>query len=110
MIAGAGYGRFAVGDEFEEHVAGVLGTSPAVAKQLTAGARKRLGAGEYNQVAARFLAVTTFPGDSLAPGAVRDQAIRRLVTAMIAESTENLMYLGMRAPTDSLACTGLRRA
>lgn len=110
VLLGVGYGRFAVGDEFEEHVAGVLGTSTAVATRLTAAARKRLGGFEYDQVATRFLAVTTFPGSELAPGSIRDKAIRRLLTAMIAESTENLMYLGLRAPTDSLACSGLLRS
>jgi len=110
LVAGVNYGRFALGDEFEEHVAGVLGTSTAVATQLTAAARERLGGFEYDQVATRFLAVTTFPGSELAPGSIRDKAIRRLLTAMIAESTENLMYVGARAPTDSLACSGLLRS
>jgi len=110
LLGGVGYGRFAVGDEFEEHVAGVLGTSTAVATRLTAAARKRLGGFEYDQVAARFLAVTTFPGSELAPGSIRDKAIRRLVTEMITESSENLIYLGLREPTDSLACSGLLRS
>lgn len=107
VVAGAGYGRFAIGDEFEEHAAAVLGTSTAAATQLTRAARRRLGDGEYEQVAAAFLAVTTFPGNQVAPRLLREKAVRKLVSSMIAESYENLMYLGLREPTDSAACTGL---
>ncbi len=110
VLAGAGYGRFAIGDEFEEHLAAVLGTSTAVATELTRAARRRLGDGEYDMMAAELLAVTTFPGDQVAPRRLRNRAVRRLLPSMISESHENLMYLGLREPTDSAACAGLLRA
>lgn len=109
LVAG-GYGRFALGDEFEEHVASVLGTSVEVARRLTATARERLGDFDYRVKAAQFLAVTTFPGNELSELAGRSKGIREFVVHMIGDSVENLMYLGLQEPVDSLACTGLRRA
>lgn len=109
VLAGVQYGRFAFGDQFEDHVAGVLGTSTAVATQLTRAARKRLGGREYDKLAAAFLATTSFPGDLVSPGSARDKASRRFLGSMIAESRENLMYVGMQEATGSAACTGLVR-
>ena len=109
VLVGGNYGRFALGDEFEQHVASVLGVPEEIAKNLTKAARARLG-GEYDRLAAEFLAVTAFPSDVVAPRKARNRAIRRLLPSMIAESHENLMYLGMRDSTDGPACTGLIRS
>jgi hypothetical protein len=109
VLVGGNYGRFALGDEFEEHVASVLGVPIAVAKELTRSARDRLG-GEYDRLAAEFLAVTVFPSDLVAPRKARNRAVRRLLPSMIGDPAENLMYLGMRAPSDQRACAGLIRS
>jgi len=108
LVAG-NYGRFALGDEFEEHVASVLGTSTSVAKELTAAARERLGSPDYERIAAQFLAVTAFPSDVVAPRGARDRAIRRLLTPMIEQSHQNLMYLGIQGAVEGSACVGLVR-
>ena len=107
VVAGAGYGRFAVGDEFEEHVANVLGTSTAAAKELLGAARERLGSPDYELRAAEFLAATAFPTDLVAPHRARNRAVRRLLPLMITESRENLIFLGLQAPEGGEACTGL---
>lgn len=109
VLVGGNYGRFALGDEFEQHVASVLGVPEEIAKKLTEAARERLG-GEYDRIAAEFLAVTVFPSDVVAPRKARNRAIRRLLPSMISESRDNLMYVGMLGPTDSPACTGLIRS
>lgn len=109
LLAGGNYGRFVLGDEFEQHVASVLGVSTAVAKELTRAARERLGGSEYYRAAAEFLAVTVFPSELVAPRRARNRAVRRLLPSMVRESHENLMYLGMRGATKGPACTGLLR-
>jgi hypothetical protein len=103
------YGRFALGDEFEEHVASVLGTSREVATLLTARVRERLGDFDYQVKATQFLAVTTFPGSELAKLKGREKGVREFVSHMIGDSVENLMYLGVQKPVDTPACTGLLR-
>ena len=107
VVAGAGYGRYAIGDEFEQHVAGVLGTSTEAAKELLKGARERLG-DEYDLMAAEFLAVTTLPIE-LAPSRTRRRAVRRLIPNLVSESRENLIYLGIQTPVPPAACSGLVR-
>lgn len=108
-MVGAGYGHYAIGDEFESHVASVLGTSTAAAKVFTRAARDRLSDGEYDQMAAEFLFVTTFPGNLVAPRKARNRAVRRLLPNMLDESRRNLMYLGLRKPSNEAACIGLLR-
>jgi hypothetical protein len=106
-VAG-GYGHFALGDDFEKHVASVLGISPEAAKSLTDLAHDRLGDWDYRVKASQFLAVTTFPGEELSQVAGRNRGIREFVTAMIGDSYENLVYLGVQQPRGgSVACAGL---
>jgi hypothetical protein len=107
VVGTAAYGRFVVGDEFEEHVARVLGTSTAVASELLAGARERIGSPDYELRAAEFLAATVFPTDVVAPHRARNRAVRRLLPLMVTESRENLMLLGLQSPRGGKPCTGL---
>ena len=67
----AGYGHFALGDDFEEHVAGVLGISTPLAKRLVEGSRHRLPDVEYRARAAAFtiaLASAVFIGNTTTSG------------------------------------------
>jgi lipopolysaccharide exporter len=107
VVVGGGYGHYALGDEFESHVASVLGTTTAVAKVLTGAARARMSGSEYDRMAAEFLFVTTFPGSIVAPHKLRNRAVRRLLPSMLDESRRNLMYLGLEPPSDASACIGL---
>jgi hypothetical protein len=102
-----GYGRYALGDEMEGHVAGVLGVSEDVASHLLARARGRLSSVEYDARAAAFVAATTFPGAELMPTDVRERAVRGLLREAIASSSENIVYLGLQRDLSSGACTGL---
>lgn len=109
VLVGAGYGRFAVGDEFEEHVAGVLGVSTAAATTLLAGARARLGDEDYRIHAASFLAATTFPGEQTLPADVRERAIERFVGNLVATQIDQLVGLGLQTRLSG-PCRGLLRA
>jgi hypothetical protein len=111
VIGGAavvgGYGHFALGDDFEQHVAGVLGTSVPVATELLRLARQRLGDFDYRVKASQFLAVTTFPGSELSEIAGRSKGVREFVEFMISDSFDNLIYLGIQRPSANVACAGL---
>ena len=106
--AAGGYGRFAVGDAFEEHVAATLGTSVALATQLTGSVRAGMSSVEYDARAAGFLAATTFPGSELMPANVRERAIHSFIGPMLLSSAANLRYLGAR-DSRGIACRGLLR-
>jgi hypothetical protein len=101
-----GYGRFAVGSVFEDHLANVLGISTAAATELAATAREELGTAVYDATAAAFVAATTFPGERILPRAAREEAIETLVFAAIRNSADNLVAIGLR-PTLGGACDGL---
>jgi hypothetical protein len=100
------YVRYGVGDEFEDHVASVLGVSRNAARSLLESARRRLGAGDYDIRAAAFLAVTTFPGVDVVPEGSRRQAVESLLIPMIGTSEENLVALGLRGQVSGV-CRGL---
>jgi hypothetical protein len=110
VLAAGGYGRFALGDEFEEHVAGVLGLDVVSATELLKGARERLGDNEYRIRAAQFLAVTTFPGEQTAPHGARNKGFGELVAFMSQGTFENLVMLGMARGDASRACAGLLKS
>lgn len=107
VIAAAGYGRFAAAEEFEQHVAELLGAPLEVATSLTQRARERLGDPGYDFRASAFLTATTFPGDTFLPKAVRERAIEPFVLALINDSIENLIYLGVQPPVEGTTCVGL---
>ena len=108
---GAGfYGRFAVGDEFEEHVAGVLGVSLEQASHLAANARAGLGDPKYELVASSFLFATTEPGKSLAPRGARRRAVHVFLSEAVPGPQAHLMLLGLASGrVENSACTGLLR-
>src|SRR5215210_1978536 len=88
-LAGAGYGRFALGDEFEEHVADVLGVSLDMARDLLGRARRDVGDVEYGVRATAFLTATTNPGRALAPAGARESAVHGLLRPMLEGSAGN---------------------
>jgi hypothetical protein len=108
VVATAGYGRFAVGDEFEEHVAGVLGISTAAAQVLLDGARETLGSERYRVHAAAFLAATTFPGEQVLPADVRERAVERFIGNMLFTQIDRLIALGLQTRLTG-PCRGLLR-
>jgi hypothetical protein len=107
LVAGA-YGRFAVGDEFEEHVANTLDLSPDAVTRLLANARESLGAAGYDARAAAFVAVTTWPGADVVPESARREAIDALVLPMYRDQEDNLVALGLRERWVG-SCAGLLR-
>jgi hypothetical protein len=106
-----GYGRFALGDQFEGHFAGVLGISEEGARGLLAAARLRADdVAEYELRAAAFLAATTFPGEVLMPKGARERAVGSLLALILFESEENLVTIGLRPSlVTEGACSGLLR-
>jgi hypothetical protein len=104
------FGRYAVGAEFEKHVADVLGLRQDAADWLIDRARSRLDALDYDARAAAFLAATTFPGNALLSRARREDAIQPFLEHLIDIPVDNMVYLGMREPVASTACAGLIRA
>jgi hypothetical protein len=100
------YARYGFGDEFEDHVASVLGISRNAARSLLKSARRRLGKGDYDIRAAAFLAATTFPGAEAVPERSRRDAIESLVIQMVETSEENLVALGLRGQVSG-TCDGL---
>ena len=108
LVAGA-YGRFPFGDEFEERVAKVLGIPVDAATALTRRLRERVGDLNYDARAAAFVVATTFPSREVTPGSLRESAMRKLLEPMLADPGEQLIYLGLRPPVDTPACTGLLR-
>jgi hypothetical protein len=110
VLLGGAYGRFALGDEFEEHVADVLGVPMDVARRFTSNAREHFGKGEYDVRAAGFVAATTFPGSLIHPEAVRSRAVGGFVRAMMDGTADDLAYLGLQRQLKGYACNGLIRA
>lgn len=110
-VVGVGYGRYALGDEFEEHVASTLGVPLERARALIDTARGGLqGRGEYESVAAAFLAATTFPGRQLLPRGTREHAVEVFLNEAMPHSASNLLYLGyVDGDLDDLRCRGLVR-
>jgi hypothetical protein len=109
-VATGVYGRFAVGDEFEEHVAGVLGVTLAQAKDLAANARAGLGDPKYDLVASSFLFATTEPGRSVAPRGARRRAVHVFLSEAVPSPQAHLMLLGLASGrVENSTCTGLVR-
>jgi hypothetical protein len=94
-----GWGRFAVGGEFEDHVAEVLAIDGAVARDLLERLRSERGI-EYDARASAFLLATTEPSQWVLPSRLRGQAIRSFVVPLLEVADE---------PSFSLAYTGFRK-
>jgi hypothetical protein len=93
-----GWGRFAVGGEFEDHVADVLAIDGGVARQLLERLRNDRGI-EYDARASAFLLATTEPSRWVLPSGLRRQAIESFVVPLLEVADQ---------PSFSLAYTGLR--
>lgn len=109
-LGGVYYGRFSLGDEFEEHVASTLGIERERAVVLLERARQRLGGLEYDGRAAAFLAATTFPGTLAPVDGARRRAVSGLLTPMFAQRADELVYLGELDRPPAGPCQGLLRA
>jgi hypothetical protein len=110
VLAGGWYGRFALGDEFEEHVASTLGVDRARATLLLDRARERLGGTEYDARAAAFLTATTFPGTLVPADGSRRRAVAGLLGPMLEQRVDGLIYLGQVDRPPAGRCQGLLRA
>lgn len=108
VLVAAGYGRYAVGDELEEHLAGVLGIPAGSAGHLLSRARGRLGEVDYRIHAAAFVAATTAPGETALPDGMRRRAVERFVGNLVADQQDALVALGLQAPGLG-SCRGLLR-
>jgi hypothetical protein len=108
-LGGVWYGRYALGDEFEEHVASVLGLDRDRATLMLERARERLGGAEYDARAAAFLAATTFPGALIPADGARRRAVEGLVGPMFGQRIDGLIYLGQVERPPSGPCQGLLR-
>jgi hypothetical protein len=108
VVAGVNYGRYALGDDFENHVAGVFGISREAATVLLEGARERLGAEDYRLHATAFLSSTTFPGDAVLPAEAQRRAIERFVGNLVTTHIDQLVALGLQTPSAG-PCRGMLR-
>jgi hypothetical protein len=106
-VVGGGYGRYAIGDEFEEHLAGVIGVPLATASAMTRAAQGRLGAAEWDLHCGAFVAASTWPGQWALPDSVRRKAIRSMVDRLIVDTGDGLGYAGLRDFPSGRTCAGL---
>jgi len=106
--AAAGY-RVALGQEFDEHVAEIMGLPRATAATLIDAAEKRTDALEWELRRDAFVAATTAPGRWVLPAAQRKRAIHALTDQLIQTPGEAFAYLGLRRPEPGLPCAGLVR-
>jgi hypothetical protein len=106
-VVGGVYGRYAFGDEFEEHLAGVLGVPVATASAMSKAARAGSGGADWDLHCSAFVAATTWPGRWALPQSVREQAIRSLVDRLFATTGDGLSYVGLRKFPSGRACAGL---
>jgi len=109
-LAGVYYGRFALGGEFEDHVASTLGIDRERATLLLDRAREHLGGAEYDARSAAFLAATTFPGTLVPADGARRRAVEGLVGPMLNQRIDGLVYLGQLERPPPGRCQGLLRA
>ncbi len=83
VLAGVGgWGRHAFGDNFEDHVGGLLGVDPRVAAELVESLRGQLGA-DYEPRAAGFVLATTAPARWLMPGQARRAALEAFIGPLV---------------------------
>lgn len=106
-VGAVGYGRYAFGDEFEEHVASVIGLPLDHARDLTRQAQDRLGDLEYDRIASAFLFATTIPGKWVTPRGTRQRAVHSFLSEAVPDSRGNLVLLGLKRGGPSEACGGL---
>ena len=103
------WGRFAFGDNFEEHVADRLGLDRAITSGLLADMRSHIGSAEYDVRASGFLFATTEPSQTLMLADMRDQAVRSFVGPLFGGLVTSLTYAGLRDNTTYTPCEVLVR-
>ena len=119
LIAGAGagvaglayWGRFALGDTFESHVAGTLGLDEQVTRELLETMRKEMGL-EYDARAASFVAATTAPTRWIMPAAARREALESFIGPLFGLQqgyVTPFVYGGLRESGSFRGCNGLVR-
>lgn len=107
LLAGAGvvaasagwWGRYALGDTFEEHVAHVLGVDTGLATELLATLREHVN--DYDLRAAGFLFATTSPSQELTPRAAREEAIEAFIGPLVGMESELITPLAIGGRTHS---------
>ena len=100
------YGQYAVGDEFEAHVASQLGVDLDFARRTLRSLRARVGV-DYDARAASFVLATTEPSRTLMPRSAREEAIAALIVPMfsLAPSPGSpLYYAGLRPDSRLRPC------
>ncbi len=107
LVVAGSYGRFALGNDFEQHVADVIGAPLEVTVPLLEAMRRRLGDLGYETRASAFLTLTTFPGRVVVPARIRARGIDPFLENLIGGSAGNIAYLGLRPPTSAFECAGL---
>jgi hypothetical protein len=113
VVAGsmASVGRYALGDEFEEHVADLLGLELPVTRELLQTMKDELG--DYEMRASGFVVATTSPWQDLAPEGARREAVESFIGPLIDISqgfVTPYVYLAGRDTGRFVACSVLRRA
>jgi hypothetical protein len=107
VCAVAGGYRVALGQEFDEHVAKVLGLPRATAATLIDAAKKRTDTLEWELRRDAFVTATTAPGRWLVPAAQRRLAIRAVTNRLIHTPGDVLAYIGLQSPAPGRPCAGL---
>ena len=73
------WGRYAVGDTFEQHVAGQLGLPVRVTSELLDTMRADLGDVDYDARASAFMLATTSPSGDVMPHKARREAVEAFI-------------------------------
>jgi hypothetical protein len=107
----AGWGRFALGGTFEDHVADVLGLDPGLARELLDRVREGVDL-DYDVHASAFLLATTRPSRWLMPTGARHKAIESFLKPIFSPSDNPavaLAYVGLRRTSVFTPCNVLVR-
>ena len=111
VLAGTGWwGRYALGDTFEHHVADVLGVDLKLASELTSSLRDEIG--DYESRAIAFLLATTSPSQDVMPADVRREAIEAFVGALVGMQSglvTPFVLAGLRQSGRYVPCSVLTR-
>jgi hypothetical protein len=102
------WGRYALGDAFEEHVAERLGLDLDLTKEILAGLRESLD--DYELRATAFLAATLSPSSLALPASLRRDAVESFVNPIFGLSHEMvpLTYAGLRDTIEFTPCAVLK--
>ena len=103
------WGRFALGDSFERHVADQLGLDLELSNEVLRRMREELG--DYELRAAGFLVATQGPADTLLPASLRRDAVDAFVGPMFGLSlglVTPFVMAGLNDTADYRACDVLQ--